>query len=245
MFRPGQIIKAGSPAIAFGPLTAAVNDAYVLDMDQPSPSWRAVGSMAFPRAYHTLTVLPDGNVIVTGGTQTTEHVDTAQAVVEAEMWNVETETWSTMASRQIPRLYHGTALLLPDGRVLVSGSGYAGGPNQFNAELFSPPYLFKGLRPSITSAPQTAQYGSAFFVGTADTDIELVSLIRLGAVTHGFDSSQLYVDLSFQQAVGGLDIQAPVSANLAPPGDYMLFIVNTNGVPSVASFVNIPALPMN
>ena len=110
--------------------------------------------MAFPRAYHTLTLLPDGKVIVTGGTQTTEHVDTAQAVLEAEMWNVGTETWSTMASRQIPRSYHGTALLLPDGRVLVSGSGQGGSPNQFNAELFSPPYLFKGPRPSITSSPQ-------------------------------------------------------------------------------------------
>ncbi len=82
-------------------------------------------------------------------------------------------------------------------------------------------------------------------MGTADTDIESVSLIRLGAVTHGFDSSQLYVNLSFLQAGGGLDIQAPANGNLAPPGDYMLFIVNTNGVPSVASFVNVPAPPMN
>ena len=89
--------------------------------------------------------------------------------------------------------------------------------------------------------PQTVQYGSGFFLGTADTDIASVSLIRLGAVTHGFDSGQLYVDLMFELMVGGLDVQAPANANLAPPGDYMLFIVNTNGVPSVASFVNIAA----
>ncbi len=240
MFRPGQIIKTGSPAIPFGPVTAAANTAYVLDMNQPSPSWREVGPMAFPRAYHTLTLLPDGNVIVTGGTQTTDHRDTTQAVLAAEIWNAGTETWSTMASRQIPRSYHETALLLPDGRVLVSGSGRGGNPNQFNAEIFSPPYLFNGPRPSIVSAPQTVQYGSVFPVETPDTNIALVSLIRLGAVTHGFDSSQQYVNLTFQQAVGGLDVQAPANANLAPPGDYMLFIVNTNDVPSVASFVNVP-----
>src|SRR5262245_35095165 len=121
--------------------------------------------MAFPRTYHTLTILPDGNVLVTGGVQTNNPA--SPPAFAAEIWNAQTETWSTMASEQMVRSYHSTALLLPDGRVLVSGSGgCCGAPNQYNGEIFSPPYLFKGPRPTITSAPQVLEYGASFSLGT-------------------------------------------------------------------------------
>jgi hypothetical protein len=141
-------------------------------------------------------------------------------------------------------LYHSTATLLPDGRVLVAGSGhnYFNDIAEFNGEIFSPAYLFKGARPTISSSPPMANYGKGFFVGTPDgASIASVSLIRNGAVTHSFNMDQRLVPLSFQQTAGGLTVQAPASANLAPPGTYMLFIVNSNGVPSVAPFVRLPA----
>jgi hypothetical protein len=239
MYWPGVVLKAGAPANTLRPPEPAVETAYVLDTNHPSPAWRQVGSMAFPRAYHTLTVLPDGTVAVTGGIRTTG-LTTGEAVLPAEIWDPRTERWSTMASAQVRRSYHSTALLLPDGRVLVAGSGRSGDVNQLNAEIFSPPYLFHGARPVITSSPAVVPIGTQFFVGTTDAaDITAVALGRLGAVTHAVDMEQRYVPLEFQPAVGGLVVRAPASLNISPPGYYMLFVQNTAGVPSVAAFVRV------
>src|SRR5205823_10046174 len=99
---------------------------------------------------------------------------------------------------------------------------------------------FKGARPVITSAPRAVPYAKDFSVATPDAShIKSVVLLRLGAVTHAFDQNQRYVPLTFQQAANGLTVQSPSTANLAPPGYYMLFIVNANGVPSVASLLKV------
>ncbi len=146
-----------------------------------------------------------------------------------------------MASAQSSRTYHATALLLPDATVLVAGSGgCCGAPDQYNAEIFSPPYLFKGARPTITSAPSTITYGSQFTVGTPNAAaIASVALVRTGAMTHAFDQNQRYIPLSFTPMTATLTVQAPVNANLAPPGEYMLFILTADGIPSVAPLVKI------
>lgn len=242
MYQPGKIIKAGSSVSGETGSGNTIRTTYVIDMNQPSPVWRQTASMAFPRGYANLTVLPDGNVLVTGGGRTANGADIANAVHEAEIWSPITETWRTVASTQNPRLYHSTALLLADGRVLVTGGGRFTGNDQLNAEIYSPPYLFKGARPTITSVQTSAQYGSGIFVATPDpSSIASVSLIQPGAVTHDFNQSQRFMNLGFQQAAGGLTVQAPASGNLAPPGYYMLSIVNSNGVPSVSRFIKLSA----
>ena len=182
-------------------------------------------------------------MLATGGATTRDGTDTANAVKEAELWDPISETWTTLAGMQVPRLYHSIAMVLPDGRVLVAGSGQDTGViDQFDIEIFSPPYLFKGPRPSITSAPQTLAYGSSFFVETLDNaSITSVSLIKTSAVTHFFNQDQRFINLNFSQAPGGLTVQAPTNNNLATPGIYMLFLVNSNGVPSVAPFVTLPS----
>jgi hypothetical protein len=243
MYLPGKILKVGTTANSDPPYRNSVANAYVLDMNQSSPRWRQVASMNFPRTYMNLTLLPDGNVLVTGGGSVTDPFNTTAGVFAAEMWSPTTETFTKMASMQTRRVYHSTALLLPDGRVLVAGSGEfgSGSVNELNAEVYSPPYLFKGVRPTISSAPSVVQYGETFAVQTPDAArIAKVSLMRLGAVTHAFNESQSYLPLSFTQASGGLNVQAPISPNLAPPGPYMLFLVDSNGVPSVATFVKVP-----
>src|SRR6185295_6755022 len=110
------------------------------------------------------------------------------AVYEAELWSPTTETWQTIAAMQVPRLYHSTALLLPDGRVVVAGSGDSfGGPDQTTAQFYVPPYLFKGTRPAMASVPSVIPYGTAFAVGLTDASpIASVALVRQGAVTHQF-----------------------------------------------------------
>ena len=242
MYQPGKILKSGTAADSGTPGSAAAT-AYVLDTTAPSPAWRQVASMANPRAFHNTTLLPDGTALVTGGGRVLDGYDVTKSVKAAELFSPVTETWKTLSSAAVPRLYHSTALLLPDGRVLTAGSGNDGpAVNQTQAEIFSPPYLFKGARPSIASAPDQVSYGTSFLVQTPDAaSIASVSLIRPGAVTHGFDEDQRFLTLAFTAGSGSLTIQAPTNANLAPPGYYMLFLVNSAGVPSVASFVRFAA----
>ncbi|MBV8552171.1 MAG: DUF1929 domain-containing protein [Acidobacteriaceae bacterium] len=243
MYLPDKIVKAGSAADSqmTGPSS---NSTYVLDMTQPNPKWQQTPPMAYPRTFLNLTELPDGTVLVTGGETDKNGGNIANAVYAAELWNPQTQTWSTMAAMHTPREYHSTALLLPDGRVVASGMGsdFGNVPDETSAEFFSPPYLFKGARPAITQAPQKILYGSNFTVTTPDAaTISKVVLIRTGAVTHAFDQNTRYVPLTFQQASGALTVNAPASGYSAPPGYYMLFLVNNSGVPSVAPIVQVAA----
>jgi galactose oxidase len=204
--------------------------------------------MAFARRQMNATILADGTVLVTGGTSGTGFNNQATPVRTAELWNPQTESWSTMAAESRNRTYHGTAVLLPNGKVLSSGSGEGGGISYANSELsaqvFSPPYLFNSdgslaARPSISLAPGRLSYGQAFTVQTPNAaSIGRGTLIRLSSVTHAFNASQLIYPLTFT-ATGSTSLSAvaPPNGNLAPPGAYMLFLINQAGVPSVAKFV--------
>jgi uncharacterized protein YjdB len=241
MYTPGKFMKSGTSSDAGGPNVPASNTTYVLDMTTPLPIWQQTAPMASPRAFHNLTVLPDGAVLATGGEQTTDGSSIPNAVYQAELWSPATQTWKTLSLEQVPRLYHSTAVLMPDARVLVAGGGSVyPAADETTGEYFSPPYLFKGLRPTITSAPANISYANNFAIQTPNAaDIASIALIRLGATTHQFNEDQHFVNLTFQNLGGSLTVQGPGNANLAPPGYYMLFIVNTNGVPSVAPIVQL------
>lgn len=215
--------------------------AEIINLNDPVPAWRYTGTMANARRQANATLLPDGTVLVTGGSSGAGFDDPTHPVFPAELWNPATENWSTMASLSTYRGYHSVALLLPDGRVLSAGGQClrAQGCNPYSAEIFSPPYLFQGPRPTIASAPTSISGGQTFFVGTPDAaNITQVTWIRFGAVTHTFNQEQRVSFLSFSQTTGGLNVTAPQSANLAPPGFYMLFLLN-RGVPSVASIIQV------
>jgi chitodextrinase len=242
-YLPGKVIKAGSSADPDIPVSPSVATTYVIDMNQPSPIWRQVASMNFARTYQTLTLLPDGSVLVTGGGPDSASTAVQNAILPAEIWSPDTETWRIVASMHGPRLYHSLALLMPDGRVLISGGGRVGDgaapTDQLNNEFYSPPYLFKGARPTIISAPATLQFGSQFTVQTPDAaNIAKVTLVRFGAVTHTFNTGQRYLPLSFTAGSSSLTVTAPAN-NLAAPGNYLLFIIDTKGVPSVAAIVHM------
>jgi galactose oxidase len=125
--------------------------------------------------------------------------------------------------------------------VLHTGSGDGPGlPRELNAEIFSPPYLFQGERPSILEAPEAVTYAEQFLVRTPDAPrIVRATLVRLGSVTHGFDQNARFLELSFTRVAGGVMVTAPGSGNLSPPGDYLLFILNPSGVPSVGKTIRI------
>lgn len=232
MYDDGKVLVAGGG-------DPPTNTAEVIDLNAATPAWRFVGSMSNARRQFDATLLPDGKVLATGGSSGAGFDNSSAPVYAAEMWDPATEQWTTMASNTIYHGYHSNGLLLPDGRVFTTG-----GDNQPNAEIYSPPYLFKGARPAISSAPATVSYGQTFFVQTANAaSIARVTWIRLPSVTHAFNMNQRINRLSFSQATGGLNVTAPSNPNLCPPGHYMLFILDGNGVPSVATIVQISAAP--
>jgi fibronectin type 3 domain-containing protein len=241
-YAPGKFLKVGSASDG-GFSGQSANTAYTLDMNQPNPTWQTTASMAYPRSFVNLTNLPDGTVLATGGGTDKSGQINANAVLPAEIWSPTTGTWTTVASMSVPRLYHSVALLLPDGRVFVSGSGGdTGVSDQKSYQIYSPSYLFKGPRPTITLAPSAVQYGGTAYVQTPDAaSIASVSLIRTGSATHSFDQNTRGMSLPFTQTSGGLNVQLPANGNIAPPGYYMLFVVNGKGVPSVSTMVRFPA----
>ena len=149
--------------------------------------------------------------------------------------------WTTWASNVVTRVYHSTTILLPDGRLLHAGSGDGGNlPRELNAELFSPPYLFRGARPSIGAAPDAVGYGEAFEVSTEDAGtVVAASWVRLSSVTHAFDQNQRFVPLSLRRSAGGVTIVPPWVPTWRRRGTYMLFLLNGSGVPSMARIMRV------
>jgi hypothetical protein len=245
------LFDVGKELIAGG--GASTKDARIVDMNGATPQISTTAPMAFGRRQHNLTVLADGTVLATGGNSSGAGlVDLNAGVYPAELWNPAGGQWRTLAAMQITRQYHSTALLLPDGRVLSSGGGICGTCDQVgylgkNAEIFSPPYLFQAdgtlaPRPAIDAAPASASYGAAMDIATGNpASIRKVALVRLGAVTHSNNMEQRYIPLSFTAGATSISATAPANANVAPPGFYMLFIIDANGVPSVARMVNVQA----
>jgi hypothetical protein len=244
MYDIGKLLIAGG---GFTEKSAAV-----IDLNNGG-QLNTTGSMKYARRQHNLTVLADGSVLATGGLSSQASlVDLNAGVYAAELWNPATGQWLELASMQVTRQYHSSALLLPDGRVLSAGGGICGacqsaGYLEKNAEIFTPPYLFNkdgsgtlATRPTIDVAPTTVGYGQSFAINTAQAGaITKVAMIRLGSVTHSVNMEQRYVPLNFAAIGGQLAVTAPANANVAPPGYYMLFIMDTQGVPSIAKFVRI------
>jgi len=229
LYSPGKVAVIGGS----NPPTATSE---IIDLNAATPAWKFTGSMHFPRRQHNAVILPDGKVFVVGGSSAGGFDTSTSPVLPTEMWDPATGQFTVMASIAVYRGYHSTALLLADGRVLSAG-GNVGGPN---AQLFSPPYLFAGARPSIASAPVSAGYGQKVFIGTPDAaSITKVTLLREASVTHTNSMSQSFQSLSFTTTSTGLNVTMPANANIAPPGYYMLFILNGSGVPSVASILQV------
>ncbi len=228
-------------------------NARVIDTNGATPQVSATSPMAFGRRQHNLTLLADGSVLATGGNSTGARlVDMNGGVYNAERWNPATGQWTTLAAQAVTRQYHSTALLLPDGRVLSAGGGICGTCDQVgylakNAEIFTPPYLFKNdgsgelaPRPEITGAPGTVSHGTSFPITTPNAaSVQKVGLIRLGSQTHSVEMEARYLPLSFTAGNGRLTASIPANVHTAVPGVYMLFIVDSAGVPSVAKMVSL------
>ncbi|GAA5117363.1 hypothetical protein GCM10023339_28080 [Alloalcanivorax gelatiniphagus] len=251
MYRPGKILQVGGGWWANGGGPAGARAGLTVDITggTESPVVTATEPMKHARHWATSTVMPDGNVIVTGGSR--ENNGNGGYVTNAEIWNPDTGSWTEV---EVPyehaRLYHSIAMLLPDGRIMIGGGGAPGPRNYTDVEFYSPAYLFDGdeeaVRPSITGVPKKVGYDGTFDVST-DRPISRVTLVRNGSVTHGFNNDQNFQDLDFaSNADGTLTIETPVDATYAPPGAYMVFAFDEDGTPSVADIVQIdPTVEMS
>ena len=235
-YRPRvMILGGGSPATA---------TTEIIDLSSPTPAWRYGPSMSQPRIQISATILPNGKVLAVGGS--TNNEDVATASLNADLYNP-ARTRSVPAGQNVyPRLYHSASLLLPDATVLLVGGNPQRGNYEPTLEIYSPAYLFNAdrtpaVRPTITGVtPGTVGYGATFQVQTPNAaEIASVVLVRPGAATHAFDMEQRLVGLSFTVGSGVLNVTAPPNGNIAPPGYYMLFVLNSAGVPSVARFVRL------
>ncbi|HEX6403789.1 MAG TPA: fibronectin type III domain-containing protein [Pseudonocardiaceae bacterium] len=246
MYRPGKILYSGGAASVIDTTPAQAGSA-VIDLTAANPTWQPAAPMNYARVYHTLTMLADGRVLAVGGEASSDQNQVTTGVLPAEIWDPATGKWTVDASMSAARNYHSTAVLMPDGTVLVAGGGHEDGgtdPGQYSAQVYSPSYLANGPRPTITSAPASSTYGASMSISTPDAaSISAVNLVSLGADTHQADMDQHFVPLSFTAGSGSLTVQAPASAAQAPPGYYMLFILNKLGVPSVAAIVRMDAAP--
>lgn len=241
MYEPGKILVTGGDN-AFSP-TTAMTETLDLTTGAQWPSYQLAESMESARKHLNATILPDGSILATGGTSAWGENDSRGRVLTSELWNPETRQWTTLASSQVTRIYHSTALLLPDGRVMSMGGGRPsdlvnGDPDHLDAEIYSPPYLFNGPRPTITAVPDAFDYRDTFTIDTPDAaSIAKVTLVRLGSTTHTVNMDQRFNQLAFTASQGQLQVTSPQSATYAPPGYYMLSVLNADGVPSVSKIV--------
>jgi hypothetical protein len=236
-YAPGKVLRAG--ADVYANFTRATADASVIEFtDSLNPVYRTITPMIYARNRNNLTILADGTVLATGGIRDAPCSPTADDpnVYHPELWDPQSESWTALGPMQVDRVYHSTALLLRDGSLLVAG----GEPKHKTSQIFHPPYLFKGPRPVITSAPAEIQIGQPFDVFTPDAaNVAQVNLLHLGAATHAYDESQRIVRLNFVAGTGKVTVDGPSSPYDALPGYYMLFLISDLGVPSVSEFVKV------
>lgn len=223
-FAPGKILAIGGTAAASTPQTTSE----VIDWNKPAPAWVLGSNMAYPRQLHNSVLLPDGSVLVVGGSSAPGFNNSAGPVYTPELWDPVTQVFTPMAPQAVYRGYHSIGMLLPDARVLSSsGVGYE------NGEIFSPPYLFLGPQPALDKMPETLDYGDTFTVESTDAaNIARISMLRLSAITHGTNSDQRIAFLPFTLDSGKLTVTMVDKPELGPPGYYMLFLLDTLGVPS-------------
>jgi hypothetical protein len=238
MFAPGKLLSVRKQQVAV-----------VIDINGPEPVITPVAGVNKLRFWSTATVLADGKVFLNGGSEVANQL--TGVAYDTQIWDPATGTWTTGASATKPRLYHSTAMLLPDATVLTGGGGSPGPIKELNAEIYHPPYLYDSNgqpapRPVLLSAPTIVNgvLEPQFVATLADGNpVSRVTLLHTASNTHSTDVEQRFQDLSFVQDGQTLLINSPNNPNYTIAGYYMLFVFNPQGVPSEAKIMKIRYAP--
>ncbi|MFP4845586.1 discoidin domain-containing protein [Winogradskyella sp. PE311] len=242
MYDIGKILKFGG-STSYSQGTPSNKNAYIIDINDENnvTVTLTANTPEEGRIFPTSVVLPNGEVLLIGGMETSVPFSDNGAHLSLEIFNPDDNSIRTVVDMDEARTYHSAGLLLNDGRVLMGGGGLCGGcnTNHANAEIYSPPYLFDingdlAVRPTL-SAPDTAYYDGVLPVLTS-TDVTEFSFVRLSSATHSVNNEQRRVPVTFTGSNGDFQLNMP-NANIMPPGYYMLFAMNADGVPSLSKTV--------
>ena len=246
MYEENKImIIGGSVSYASAEKQIATNQVVSIDISGDVPALTSIAPMIHPRVTHNGVLLPNGEILVVGGRTDGGEIN---SVLTPEIWNPDTGAWTELADMSVPRNYHSTALLLPDGRVWSGGGGFCSNEcaatTHSDAQVFSPPYLFNAdgslaTRPVINNAPASIVNGSTFTLD-ATPGLTRFTAIKMSAITHQMntDLRRLYVDFT-ETASGSYALEAHQNPNVLTPGYWMLFGVDSNGVPSEAAIIQV------
>lgn len=245
MYDAGKILKlGGAPNHDSG---IAFKTAYTIDINAGPPNLptvRKLSPMAYGRTFVNSVVLPNGEVVVIGGQTQPAGFSDDYGVLAAELWNPATESFITLPPMQKARNYHSIALLLMDGRVMSGGGGLCGcAADHPDVEIYTPPYLLApdgtpAPRPALTDAPAAATWGATIPVKT-DKAVSRFALVRMASTTHSVNTDQRRIPVNFTGTAGDYALSIPADRGMLLPGNYMLFALDAQGVPSVARTLNI------
>lgn len=226
----------------------ATNNAHIITIGAPNTQATVVkvASMQNTRAFANSVILPNGKIMVTGGENYAVPFSDDTSVLSPELFDPVAGTWTTLPPHNVPRNYHSTALLMKDARVFTGGGGLCGqcGTNHEDAQIYSPEYLFTtsgalATRPVINSAPAGVQLGTSFTI-TTDSAISSWSFIKFGSATHSVDTDQRRIAFTPTSTNGNTyTFQMPGDAGVAMPGFWMMFALNSAGVPSIAATIRV------
>ncbi|WP_144108536.1 RICIN domain-containing protein [Paraburkholderia sp. BCC1886] len=244
MYDIGKILTVGG-APSYEQSNATAN-ATMIDISSGTAVTQTITPMHYRRAFNNSVVLPNGQVVIVGGQAFAQPFTDDAGVLAPELWDPTTKAFTVLSPQAVPRNYHSIALLLPDGRVLSGGGGLCGtcSTNHTNIEILTPPYLLNtdgtaATRPTLTSAPATAQLGTSIAVA-GSSGMKAFSLMRLSSSTHSVNNEQRRVPVTFTVGTAGEYLVAiPSDPGVVVPGYYMLFGLNAKGVPSVSRTVQI------
>ena len=231
----GKILVCGGSTPR--PVDPATTVAQIAEPSGTGLTRRNVQSMNHARKHLNPVILPTGQIAIFGGNLS----GSQSPVLNPEMFDPVSETWTVWPAASVPRMYHGMALLLQDGRVWTAGTTPTSLVKELRVEVFNPWYTFE-TRPTISGEPTGGAYGNTITISTPNAaDIAKVSLVRVSATTHHYNSDQRLIWLQIESRTSSsVTVKAPINNRLAPPGYYLLHVLNGAGVPSVGKFIKIP-----
>ncbi|MFC5136912.1 galactose oxidase-like domain-containing protein [Actinomycetospora rhizophila] len=241
-----RIAVVGGGGVGESPRSTARID--TIDLDSPNPTWQPGPMLPEGTRYPNLTTLPDDTMLISNGSRdyrgkgdTNNH--------NARIYRPQTNTLDYAADPAVGRNYHSASMLLPDGRVMTVGSdplfndlaNTIPGTFEQRIEIYTPPYLFRGPQPQVSDAPPRAALGDTVSVASPDAArIQSARLMAPMASTHVTDTHQRSIALDMTKQDGGVSVTLPRDRAIAPPGRYMLFLLDDRGVPSVGRWIEVP-----
>jgi Domain of unknown function (DUF1929)/Glyoxal oxidase N-terminus len=227
--------------------TPATDTCEIIDFGESDPEWKNTSKMNFRRVMLDAVLLPDGNILVVNGCEKGKSDDGKDPVMVPELFDTRYNSWTKLAPMQVPRLYHATAILLPDARVMTAGTDREwnkseGIRDEYRVEIFTPPYLTQSPRPTIKNVGKhEVLYGEEVQVDCdSGEEVAMSTLVRPSSVTHSLNTDQRCLGLEITKTnKNSISVKMPQEPILAPQGYYMLFIVNTAGRPSRSVMIRI------